>query len=249
MSSVPSIGCGYEAERQRYKDFLGQDIIRRSGNEEWMRTAPLFSLAVKYKVDQPYIGGEAMHSLGVESDSSEDALNDGGKDICGDEADRSNGSLATSDAASLQLDSLFPQYGLLGFSVRDNDGIGHHEPTMFNMHALNSIFICGSQGSGKSYTLACLLETCLLSGTRFGHVQQPVAGLAFNYDTDVSGAIAETVHLCSRGIKVNVFVSSSNFGVNSERYRVATQGSSYVKIKTKSSCCHPVTSVSSVCID
>jgi hypothetical protein len=126
---------------------------------------------------------------------------------------------------------LFPQYGLLGFSIRENDGTGHHEPIMFNMHAPNSVFICGSQGSGKSYTLACLLENCLLSDPRFGQVQQPIAGLAFNYDTDSSGAIAETVHLCSRGVKVNVLVSSSNFDVTLERYRVATQGSANVTIE------------------
>jgi hypothetical protein len=99
------------------------------------------------------------------------------------------------------------------------------------MHAPSSVFICGSQGSGKSYTLACLLENCLLPDPRFGPVQQPVAGLAFNYDTDSSGAIAETVHLCSRGVKVNVLVSSSNFEVTLERYRVATQGSANVKIE------------------
>lgn len=231
MSPSPSIGCGYEAERRRYKDFLGHDIVRRSGNEESMRTAPLFSLAVKQKVDPSYTGGEATDSLRIESGSSGIALDDDGKEICGDEADGSSELLATSKAASLQSDSLFPQYGLLGFNVRDNDGIGHHEPIMFNMHAPNSVFICGSQGSGKSYTLACLLETCLLSGTRFGHVHQPVAGLAFNYDSDASGAIAETVHLCSRGVKVNVLVSSSNFDIASERYRVATQGSSSVKIE------------------
>jgi hypothetical protein len=32
----------------------------------------------------------------------------------------------------------------------------------FNISAPSSAFICGSQGSGKSHTLSCLLENCLM---------------------------------------------------------------------------------------
>jgi hypothetical protein len=229
MTPATPPGCGYEVEKERYKPFLGQEIIRRSGDEEAIRTAPLFSLAVKHKIDRQYIERKNTPSQKTENGSSEttsDAEKAGNS-----EAGISGDPDAINNTAPLQSDSLFPQYGLLGFSIRENDGTGHHEPIMFNMHAPNSVFICGSQGSGKSYTLACLLENCLLSDPRFGQVQQPIAGLAFNYDTDSSGAIAETVHLCSRGVKVNVLVSSSNFDVTLERYRVATQGSANVTIE------------------
>jgi hypothetical protein len=166
-----------------------------------------------------------------EYESHKITSDDGAKEMGNNEVEGSYAQDATDDAPCLQSDSLLPQYGLLDFSIRDNDGIGHHGPIMFNMHAPNSMFICGSQGGGRSYTLACLLENCLLLDPRFGQVQQPVADLAFNYDTDSSGAIAETVHVCSRGVKVNVLVSSSNFEVTLERYRVATQDSANVKIE------------------
>lgn len=156
MTSATPPEYGYEVEKERYKPFLDQGIIRRSGDEEAIRTAPLFSLAIKHKVDRQYIERKNTPSQKTENGSSEttsDAEKAGNS-----EAGISDGPDAIKNTASLQSDSLFPQYGLLGFSIRENDGTGHHEPIMFNMHAPNSVFICGSQGSGKSYTLACLLE-------------------------------------------------------------------------------------------
>lgn len=85
------------------------------------------------------------------------------------------------------------------------------DPIMINVHAPNSCFICGSQGSGESYTVTCLLEKILIPDDRFGRLQQPVAGLVFHYDSDSSGTIAETIYLASRGVTVKVLVSSSNF--------------------------------------
>ena len=231
MLSVTPSECKYEVEKRRYKIFLDQSTIRRSGDEEAIRTAPLFSLAVKHKADQRNVKGRTTTSH-EEADGSPDATSGiDTKETINSENEAPDAQDTMQDASNMQPDSLFPQYGLLGFSIRDDDGIGHHEPIMFNMHAPNSVFICGSQGSGKSYTLACLLENCLIPDPRFGQVQRPVAGLAFNYDTDSSGAIAETVHLCSRGVKVNVLVSSSNFENTQERYRVATQDSANVKIE------------------
>jgi len=117
---------------------------------------------------------------------------------------------------------ILPQYGLLGFHVGKHDQITYHEPLMLTVHAPNSAFICGSQGSGKSYTLNCLLGNCLLADVWTGKLRQPLAGLVFHYDIDSSGTLAETASLCSRGIKVNVLVSNSNFEAAQLKYQTAT---------------------------
>ncbi len=68
---------------------------------------------------------------------------------------------------------------------------------MLNIHTPNYAFICGSHGSGKSYTLNCLLESCLLADVCTGKLRQPLAGLVFHYDINSSGTPAETASLCS----------------------------------------------------
>ncbi|KAJ4422404.1 hypothetical protein N0V82_002960 [Gnomoniopsis sp. IMI 355080] len=55
--------------------------------------------------------------------------------------------------------TLFSQYGLIA-------GDAHlpsqsEEMLYYNVAAPSSTFVCGSQGSGKSHTLSCLLENCL----------------------------------------------------------------------------------------
>lgn len=111
-----------------------------------------------------------------------------------------------------------PQYALLGLHIGDHPQIGRREPIMLNTAAPNSTFICGSQGSGKSYTLACMMEDYMLPDKDYGRISNPMAGVAFHYDTDGDGGIAEIASLCSRGIKVRVLVSSSNFNERCRRY-------------------------------
>ena len=53
------------------------------------------------------------------------------------------------------------------------DSVSAYEPIMQNVHTPNSAFICGSQGSGKSYTLSCILENCLLPDRATGRLEQP----------------------------------------------------------------------------
>jgi hypothetical protein len=63
----------------------------------------------------------------------------------------------------------FPQYGLLAGMRNETEYSGDttympvvQDPRIFfNVAAPSSTFICGSQGSGKSHTLSCLLENCL----------------------------------------------------------------------------------------
>ncbi|KAM0279718.1 hypothetical protein ACHAQH_004409 [Verticillium albo-atrum] len=68
-----------------------------------------------------------------------------------------------------------------------------------NVAVPSSVFICGSQGSGKSNTLACLLENCLLPGP-LGKLPRPLTGIVFHYDSFVSdsgGLPCEAAHLAS----------------------------------------------------
>ena len=81
-----------------------------------------------------------------------------------------------------------------------------------NMFTPWSAFICGSQGSGKSHTLSCMLETALMS-TQLGKLPYPLAGMVFHYDKFTgfsANQICEAACLCSMGIPVKVLVSPSN---------------------------------------
>lgn len=114
----------------------------------------------------------------------------------------------------------FPQYGLLaGMShiLADDSGetARKDDPRVFfNIAAPSSTFICGSQGSGKSHTLSCLLENCLIPSDA-NTLPMPLAGLVFHYDTFISdegGSPCEAAYLASNPhIKVRVLCSPTNF--------------------------------------
>ena len=82
-----------------------------------------------------------------------------------------------------------------------------------NHNAPWSAFICGSQGSGKSHTLSCMLESAL-QPSRLGPLVAPLAGMVFHYDKFTgfsTSQICEAAYLCSTGIPVKVLVSPSSF--------------------------------------
>ena len=81
-----------------------------------------------------------------------------------------------------------------------------------NMNAPWSAFICGSQGSGKSHTLSCMLEAALIP-SRLGKLPRPLSSMVFHYDKFTgfsSSQICEAAYLASSGIPVRVLVSPSN---------------------------------------
>lgn len=136
-------------------------------------------------------------------------------------------------------EKVFPQYGLLGAIVESEAGAlktsdhslidvlddvsisefeqdpqAKQDPRVFwNVAAPSSTFICGSQGSGKSHTLSCLLENCLVPCAA-NVLPNPLCGVVFHYDTFVSdsgGSPCEAVYLSSnRSIKVRVLCSPTN---------------------------------------
>lgn len=120
-------------------------------------------------------------------------------------------------------DRFFPQYGFLGLreaTFGPNGGQDRSHPSeardqdliYANFNSPWSAFICGSQGSGKSHTLSCLLENALLKSDACV-LPNPLAGIMFHYDNFTScetTQICEAAYLCSLGIPVKVLVSPVN---------------------------------------
>ncbi|KAH7324955.1 hypothetical protein B0I35DRAFT_476155 [Stachybotrys elegans] len=104
--------------------------------------------------------------------------------------------------------ALFTQYGLLGghsdrlaaMSPDDTSVETKHDPRIYyNVAAPSSVFICGSQGSGKSHTLSCLLENCMVRSSA-NTLPRPLSGIVFHYDTfisDTGGSPCEAAFLSS----------------------------------------------------
>jgi hypothetical protein len=104
-----------------------------------------------------------------------------------------------------------PQYGLLGFDLGNRDNSGNAEPILLNTNEPSSVFLCGSQGSGKSYTLSCMLENHLLKDSAVGVQNETIPGFVFHYDTNGAACLAEAASLCTHGIKVRVLVAWNNY--------------------------------------
>lgn len=106
----------------------------------------------------------------------------------------------------------FSQYALLGRQLLTpglDPPTGTDWPLLLNTNTPWSAFICGLQGSGKSHTLACMLENCLMKGDRHGELSAPMSGFLFHYDVHSSGKPCEAAYLASH-IPVNVLVSPGN---------------------------------------
>ena len=114
----------------------------------------------------------------------------------------------------------FPQFGLLAGRLdltEETSGpeIGQRrDPRVFlNVNAPWSAFICGSQGSGKSHSLSCILEDCLLPSPILGALPNPLTSLLFHYDSYTSsfgGQACEAAYLSSSGLDVTVLVAPTN---------------------------------------
>lgn len=109
------------------------------------------------------------------------------------------------------------QVGLLGGLKRgqqlQSSDLDRDPRLLFNVTSPSSTFICGSQGSGKSHTLSCLLEACLLP-SNVGWLPHPLTGVVFHYDAFISNTIGspcEAAFLSSNAdVKVRVLCSPTN---------------------------------------
>ncbi|KAG9187070.1 hypothetical protein G6011_10178 [Alternaria panax] len=92
----------------------------------------------------------------------------------------------------------------------------------FNVTTPSSIFICGSQGSGKSHTLSCLLENCLAISDATV-LPKPLSALLFYYDAFISddgGSPCEAAYLASlSGVKVRVICAPTNLRTIQKTYQ------------------------------
>jgi len=117
---------------------------------------------------------------------------------------------------------VYSQYGLLGLRKKDGHSqVNQHNLIYANVAAPWSSFICGSQGSGKSHTLSCLLENGLINSSPAGSLSSPLAGMVLHYDKFTafgSTQFCEAAYLCSSGIPVRVLVSPTNYFAMKEAY-------------------------------
>ncbi|OCK78730.1 hypothetical protein K432DRAFT_435802 [Lepidopterella palustris CBS 459.81] len=96
---------------------------------------------------------------------------------------------------------ILPQYGYLG------EGNLPGPTILLNTNTPWSAFICGSQGSGKSHTLSCMLENCLSASPKIGKLPTPLTGIVFHYDPRSTAQVCEAAYLCSADIRVKVLLS------------------------------------------
>ncbi|EIW82443.1 hypothetical protein CONPUDRAFT_123376 [Coniophora puteana RWD-64-598 SS2] len=134
-----------------------------------------------------------------------------------------NAPLLTREAyVSSHQDVANMQYGVLGktLSIRDKT---HHltirDPRLYvNTNAPFSAVVCGVQGSGKSHTVAVLLENMLISSYRqIGTLRRPLSGLVLHFGEGGPNALpceAAWVGVpTTKGVqtpKVRVYVSRSS---------------------------------------
>ncbi|KAI0103289.1 hypothetical protein GGR51DRAFT_549945 [Nemania sp. FL0031] len=119
--------------------------------------------------------------------------------------------------------SSFSQYGLLAGDVQSLQETSSRDPRIFyNVAAPSSVFVCGSQGSGKSHTLSCILENCLVQSDTLGQLPRPLTGIVFHYDdytSDSRVAPCEAAYLASNpDVTVRVLCAPTNIRAIKESY-------------------------------
>jgi len=116
-------------------------------------------------------------------------------------------------AVSSASDPPFSQYGLLAGDITGTAQEPGDNRIFWNISAPSSFFICGSQGSGKSHTLSCLLENALIPCSA-NQLPRPLTGIVFHYDTfisDTGGSPCEAAWLSSNpNVKVRVLCPPTN---------------------------------------
>jgi hypothetical protein len=171
-------------------------------------TTPIFTEQVRQRLAE----------LATDTDSESSETDDSQSQSC-DTGDSESQSSESSDDS--QPDAPFKQYGLLAGDINGPPSETRDPRIFYNVAAPSSTFICGSQGSGKSHTLSCLLENALIS-SEANVLPNPLTGLVFHYDTfvsDAGGSPCEAAYLSShRGMCVRVLCAPTNI----KQIRVST---------------------------
>ncbi|TWU79079.1 hypothetical protein ED733_008658 [Metarhizium rileyi] len=124
--------------------------------------------------------------------------------------------------SSGSTENTFTQYGLLAGDVakleaknncQDAAAVDDDPRLFYNIKAPSSVFICGSQGSGKSHTLSCLLENCLIPSDA-NTLPRPLTGVVFHFDpffSDARGEPCEAAYISSHeDVEVRVLCPPTN---------------------------------------
>ncbi|KAI8912900.1 hypothetical protein DFJ77DRAFT_431877 [Powellomyces hirtus] len=124
-----------------------------------------------------------------------------------------------------------PQYGVLG-SVNKEDNDVETDPTRsvvcLNTHAPFCLVALGVQGSGKSHSIATVIESCMLHAPPFVKAQPSVSTMVFHFDQDSSNYCeAITLTTRQRGVPSSVPVVSRMVVLVSPSYY--TQRKEYYK--------------------
>ncbi|KAK2739634.1 hypothetical protein FQN55_009370 [Onygenales sp. PD_40] len=197
------------------------------------RAAPIPSTTRKMSTTMAAIPKVAEHLALIENDDRF-ASSDEDENVARMEEIRTTPLFSSGVKMSLQhhgQDDILPQYALMGMRTETYgrvDGEGMTENhfrrstnlVYANVNAPWSTFICGSQGSGKSHTLSCMLENSLLQPSCTGNVSSPLTGLVLHYDkfTGIeTGQLCEAAYLSTK-IPVRVLVSPSNYAHMAELY-------------------------------
>ena len=137
-------------------------------------------------------------------------------------ADGESGLLPQYGLLAERLELEGPESNLIDFPAESSTPSNESDERIFyNVNAPSSTFLCGSQGSGKSHTLCCMLEAAL-QPSYLGLLPKPLSGIVFHFDrfrSYASNQVCEAAYLCSAGIPVRVLVSSSNFWAMEKAYR------------------------------
>ncbi|PGH03670.1 hypothetical protein GX51_03934 [Blastomyces parvus] len=168
------------------------------------------------------------HLALIEDDDNFRANNNGEENVARLEEVRTTPLFSSGVQMAMQVQEqqdVLPQYALMGMRTEtygkaegEADAETHIRRSTnlvyANINAPWSTFICGSQGSGKSHTLSCMLENALLSPSQTGTLSSPLTGLVLHYDkfTGVNtGQLCEAAYLSSK-LPVHVLVAPSNYG-------------------------------------
>ncbi|KAF1941030.1 hypothetical protein EJ02DRAFT_435071 [Clathrospora elynae] len=129
-----------------------------------------------------YESDEQLDDGTLESDFSlmDRLVADKGKTVGTDSTDRDikHAPLLPSTVVAQHTKDLVPQFGFFGTL---SEATTSESKIFQNTNVPFFAFVCGVQGSGKSYTTAIMLENALIQSRHLGRLKAPISALVFSY--------------------------------------------------------------------
>ncbi|KAJ6536836.1 hypothetical protein B0H19DRAFT_1240702 [Mycena capillaripes] len=105
--------------------------------------------------------------------------------------------LETATSIEQDNDETFLHHQLITSPLITYAALKHRDRVYLNTNAPSSAVICGVQGSGKSHTVSCILESALIADSRVGRLPEPLSALVFHFDAQDTGRPCEAAFLAS----------------------------------------------------